>query len=221
MEKKSKLNKVMLIVFILALLVGLGTLFVILNKGKIFGKRLVKISAEVVEKEIVHSMEMTCDKKYLAIGTEDVANLLVTIDGVDMQEGFEYEISDETLVTIENNVVIPSTKEGTVIIKAKSLDYDLEEEITIEIIKPITKLYVQSEYSSIDINEQMQLEYTFKPSTATPVVEYSISDESIATIDESGIVTGVSAGTVTLTATDTITGIGASCKLKITSNVLQ
>ena len=221
MEKKSKLNKVMLIFFILALIVGLGTLFIILNKGKIFGKRLVKISAEVVEKEIVHSMEMTCDKKYLATGSEDVANLLVTIDGVDMQEGFEYEISDETLVTIENNVVIPSTKEGTVIIKAKSLDYDLEEEVTIEIIKPITKLYVQSEYSSIDINEQMQLEYTFKPSTATPVVEYSISDESIATIDESGIVTGVSAGTVTLTATDTITGIGASCKLKITSNVLQ
>lgn len=221
MENKSKLNKVMLIVFILALFVGLVTLFIIINKGNIFGKRLVEISGEVVEKEITHSIEMTCDKKYLAIDTEDVANLLVTIDGVDMQDGFEYSISDETLVTIENNVVKPTGEEGTVIIKAKSIDYGIEAETTIEIVKPITKLYVQSEYSSIDIGEQMQLEYTFKPSTATPVVEYSISDESIATIDDSGIVTGVSSGTVTLTATDTITGIGASCKLKISSNVQQ
>ena len=80
MENKSKLNKVMLIVFILALFVGLVTLFIIINKGNIFGKRLVEISGEVVEKEITHSIEMTCDKKYLAIDTEDVANLLVTID---------------------------------------------------------------------------------------------------------------------------------------------
>ena len=78
MENKSKLNKVMLIVFILALFVGLVTLFIIINKGNIFGKRLVEISGEVVEKEITHSIEMTCDKKYLAIDTEDVANLLVT-----------------------------------------------------------------------------------------------------------------------------------------------
>ena len=60
----------------------------------------------------------------------------------------------------------------------------------------------------------MKLEYTFKQSTATPKIEYSISDESIATIDENGIVTGVSSGTVVLTATDTVTGQGASCKLK-------
>lgn len=219
MEKKSKLNKVMLVFFILALVVGLITLFIILNKGKIFGKRLVKISGEVVEKEVVHSIEMTTDKKYLALGTEDVANLLVTIDGVDMQEGFELEISDGTLVTVENNVVKPVGTEGTVIIKAKSLDYGIEAEVTIEIVQPITKLYVKSEYTSIDIGEQMQLEYTFKPATATPVVEYYISDESIATIDDSGIVTGVSSGNVTLTAIDTITGIGASCNLKITSNV--
>lgn len=217
-NEKNILNRVMLIVFIIALLTGVVTLFIILNKGNIFGKRLVATNGDVVEKEVVHSIQMTTDKKYLATGTDDVANLIVTVDGVDMKDGIEFEVSDETLVSIENNIVTP-LEEGTVVIKARSTDYGIEAETTIEIVKPITKLYVQSEYSSIDIGEQMQLEYTYKPSTATPKVTYSTSDESLATVDENGIVTGVSSGTVTLTATDTVTGIGASCKLKISTNV--
>lgn len=220
MEKnKSALNKVMIITFIILLLTGVVTLFIILNKGNIFGKRLVTTSQEIVEKEIIHSIQITTDKKYLAINSDEQANLIITVDGVDMQDGFEIKVSDEELVTVENNVVTPLKEEGTVIITAVSTDYGIEAETTIEIVKPITKLYVQSEYSSIDIGEQMQLEYTYKPSTATPKVEYSTSDEGLATVDENGIVTGISSGTVTLTATDIVTGIGASCKLKISTNV--
>ena len=219
MERKSNLNKIMIISFVLLLLTGVLTLYNILNIGIVFGKRLVATSAEVVEKEIVHSIQMTTDKKYLSIESDEPANLIVTVDGVDMQEGIEYILSDDTLVNIENNMVKPLGKEGTVVITAKSLDYGIETELTIEIVKPITKLYVQSEYSSIDIGEEMQLEYTYKPSTGTPKVVYSTSDESLATVDENGIVTGISSGTVTLTATDTITGLGASCKLKISTNV--
>ena len=215
MESENKLNRVMLITFILVLVVGIITLFIILNKGKIFGKRLVKISEEVVKKEIVHSMEIACDKQYLAVNSKDVSNLVVTIDGVEMKDGFEYEISDETLVKIENNKVRVMGKEGTVVIKAKSLEYELEAETTIEIVEPITKLYIQLQDTNIDINEQVQVRCTFKPTNATPVVEYSVLDESIATVDENGILTGVSTGTVLLTARDTVTGIGASCKIKI------
>ena len=209
----------MLIVFIIALLTGLLTLFIILNKGVIFGKRLVATNGDMVEKEITHSIQITTDKKYLSTDSEEVANLNITIDGVDMQEGFEISLSDETLVDVNNNVLTPLGKEGTVVITVKSIDYGIEAETTIEIVKPITKLYLQTEYSSIDIGEEMQLEYTYKPSTATPKVQYSTSDEGLATVDENGIVTGVSSGTVTLTATDIITGIGASCKLKISTNV--
>lgn len=218
-KRKSNLNRLMLIVFIIALLTGLLTLFIILNKGVIFGKRLVATNGDMVEKEITHSIQITTDKKYLSTDSEEVANLNITIDGVDMQEGFEISLSDETLVDVNNNVLTPLGKEGTVVITVKSIDYGIEAETTIEIVKPITKLYLQTEYSSIDIGEEMQLEYTYKPSTATPKVQYSTSDEGLATVDENGIVTGVSSGTVTLTATDIITGIGASCKLKISTNV--
>ena len=221
MEKKSNLNKIMLIVFIIALLTGILTLSIVLNKGSLFGKRLVSTSGDIVEKEVTHSIQITTDKKYLSTDSEDVATLIITVDGVDMQDGFELEISDESLVSVENNIVTPLGNEGVVIITAKSTDYGIEAETTIEIVEPITKLYVQTEYTSIDIGEEMQLEYTYKPSTSTPKVEYSSSDEEIATVDENGIVTGVSSGTVTLTATDTITGLGASCKLKISSNVQE
>ena len=135
MEKKNKLDKIMLIVFIITLLTGLLTLYIVLNKGSVFGKRLVSTSEDIVEKEVIHSIQITTDKKYLSTDSEDTANLIVTIDGVDIQDGFELEVSDENLVSIENNVVTSLGKTGEVVIKAKSTDYEIEDEITIEIVE--------------------------------------------------------------------------------------
>lgn len=216
MGRKSKLNRVLKITFIIAVITAALTLYIVLNKGKIFGKRLIALEKEKVQQEVTHSIQLTTDEKYLAIGEETVANLLVTIDGVDVTEGFELKLSDETLASVENNVVTPLETEGSLVITAVSTEFGIEAETTIEIVKPITKLYLQTEYSSIAVGEEMQLEYTFKPSTSTPKVEYQTSDETLATVDSNGIVTGVGAGTVTLTATDIITGKAASCKLKIT-----
>lgn len=135
MEKKNNLDKIMLIVFIITLLTGLLTLYIVLNKGSVFGKRLVSTSEDIVEKEVIHSIQITTDKKYLSTDSEDTANLIVTIDGVDIQDGFELEVSDENLVSIENNVVTSLGKTGEVVIKAKSTDYEIEDEITIEIVE--------------------------------------------------------------------------------------
>ena len=45
------------------------------------------------------------------------------------------------------------------------------------------------------------------------LIEYESSDESIATVNDSGVVTGVSEGTVTITGTDKITGKTATHKI--------
>ena len=140
MEKKDNINKIMIITFIMLLLTGLVTLFIILNKGNIFGKRLVLMSSEVVEKEIIHSIQITTDKKYLIINSDEQAKLIITVDGVDVQEGIEFQISDENMVEIENNMVFPLEKEGIVIIKAKSVEYDIEAEVAIEIVKSMSDI---------------------------------------------------------------------------------
>ena len=62
------------------------------------------------------------------------------------------------------------------------------------------------------------MQYSCKPQTSDVKVNisYKSSDESIATVNESGIVTGVSKGTVTITGKDEITGIEATYKVKVT-----
>ena len=55
----------------------------------------------------------------------------------------------------------------------------------------------------IEIGETIDLDVTFAGDDGEPVaVIWSSSDESVATVDDDGVVTGVSAGTVTITATD-------------------
>ena len=60
----------------------------------------------------------------------------------------------------------------------------------------------------------MKLQVT--PSDASiDTLEYSSSDEKIATVNHNGIVTGVSAGKVTITVTDVYTGNEKSVNLTI------
>jgi uncharacterized protein YjdB len=77
-------------------------------------------------------------------------------------------------------------------------------------------LTLSSEETSIEVGQETTMSYICKPQTQDVKVDitYESSDESIATVSGE-IVTGVSAGTVTITGTDQITGISATYKLKV------
>lgn len=211
-NKDAKLNKSLKITFIIFLISGIIALVIILNKGKIFGNNLVAVSNPEVQ-ETVHSIQLTTDKLYLS-KNGDTTEAMITIDGLDATEGYELTSSDETVAKIEDNT-IKSVGVGTVIIKAKSTAYNVESEVTIDVVSPITSLTLESEFSSISVGGETQLSFTYKPSTATANLTYTSSDEEIATVNDSGIVTGKATGNVTITAEDSITGKKATCKIKI------
>ena len=58
--------------------------------------------------------------------------------------------------------------------------------------------------NKLNVGETSQLTVTMTPEGASPSVTWTSDDESIATVDENGLVTAVSAGRVRITATSTI-----------------
>ena len=208
-NKKSVLNRVLTIAGIIFVITIMVTLFIILNKGNIFGFRLVAVSEDIEE---THTIQLVASSDYLF--TDEEAELYVTIDGEDVTAGYEIIVSDEEIVSVEENKIM-ALETGTVTITAISTEYEIQSEITISIVEPITKLTIESEYTKIDVGEQTQISYTYQPTEANIDIEYASTDEEIATIDENGIITGISEGSVTIIATDSITGKSASCSITV------
>ena len=67
--------------------------------------------------------------------------------------------------------------------------------------------------STLKVGNDRQLTLITTPSNATRTsIKFTSSDEEVATVNNNGIVTGVSKGTVIITATDEITGQKAEVK---------
>lgn len=70
--------------------------------------------------------------------------------------------------------------------------YDRLTEVTVQ---------MKSEDTTIYATDRLQLSVKVKPVSFTGGVVWSSSDETVATVDKNGIVTGVAPGTATTTAT--------------------
>lgn len=69
---------------------------------------------------------------------------------------------------------------------------------------------------SVQAGSSLQLNATLQPSGATGTVTWSSDDTDVATVNSYGLVTGVSAGTATITAS--VASYSASCEITVTSN---
>ena len=65
----------------------------------------------------------------------------------------------------------------------------------------VTGIGVTPSTASVDVDDIVQLNASLYPTGATGTITWTSSSETVATVDENGIVTGVGAGTVTITAT--------------------
>ncbi|MDN2452523.1 phage major tail protein, TP901-1 family [Lactobacillus sp. UCMA15818] len=81
---------------------------------------------------------------------------------------------------------------------------------------PATAITLDKTTASVEVGSTVQLTASLTPDDAGSVVTYSSSDESIATVDDGGVVTGVAAGSATITAT-TSNGLTATCAVTVTA----
>jgi uncharacterized protein YjdB len=87
---------------------------------------------------------------------------------------------------------------------------------------PLNGIEVSNDESSLAVGSKLQLSVIANPENTTDVytLSYKSSDESIASVDENGVVTGVKAGKVTITIT-TSNGIETSYDLTIENEAIN
>ncbi len=206
-------KKSLIISICIFIIVGMCALLLILNKGHIGSVALVNTEETSEDEVIAPKLEITTESKYLSSKAKETTTLLATIDGEIIAEGIEYTSSDETIAKIEDGEVV-ALKDGNVKITGT---YEGQTAITeIHVITPIKNITFTSTSKSIRVGKELQMKLQVTPSDADiSTLKYTSSDETIATVNANGIVTGVSAGKVTITVTDEYTGKEKSVNLTI------
>lgn len=117
--------------------------------------------------------------------------------------------SDESIATVDSNgLVTPvgisdTDTMGSAVITVTSKAYPATKlEFPILVFIPVTQIEMSESSISPMVETTHQLSYTVYPDDATlPLAKWSSSNESIATVDENGLVTAVSGGKAVISAT--------------------
>ena len=94
--------------------------------------------------------------------------------------------------------------------------------LSIEPVKA-TKLTLDKTTATISVDEEIQLIATIEPgNTDNKSITWTSSDENVATVDENGVVTAISAGSVIITAkTSDGSNLSASCEIKVVTSSIE
>lgn len=204
-------NKSLIVSICIFIIVGMCALLLILNKGHIGTWGLVSLEDD--EEVIMPKLEIEAEGKYLSSVDKETSVLTATVDGEIITQDIEYKSSNEEIAKIEDGEII-AVSDGKVTITGTYGGQTAETEV--QVITPIKKITFTSTSKTIRVGRELQMKLQVTPSSAyVDTLKYTSSDESIATVNSNGIVTGVSAGKVTIIVIDEYTGQEKSVDLTI------
>lgn len=182
--------------------VGLGSTIITATVGSVTDEVMVN----VVEEGAVVIEPTSIDvfgEDSVVIGEE--ISLWAEVD-VDIPVTINWSSSNNAIATINSNGDVKGISKGTVVILASIAGYpSIAKTKTIEVLSeaPIiidaTEL-ILSGPSAVNIDATITLSSAIGPEGATGTVLYSSSDDAIATVSPSGVVSGIAEGSVTITA---------------------
>ncbi len=110
--------------------------------------------------------------------------------------------SSTGVATVDASGVVTGVSGGTAIITATSADGSYTKTKSVTVTVPVTGVSDVSGASTVAVGSSITLSASVTPGNATnQTITWSSGATGVATVDASGVVTGVSAGTATITAT--------------------
>lgn len=126
-----------------------------------------------------------------------------------------YESSDNSIATIDEKGLITAVDAGSATITAKNSKGKTDEcQVTVSHVLPNRIKIATNQFTIIpEQSINISTEVRFIPQNVTErTLTYSVDSPNIVTVDEKGTITGITAGTATITATSS-NGISTSCTI--------
>ena len=161
-----------------------------------------KTQVRVTVKQQPTSIELTPDPLTIAVGARGTLTATVLPKDAD-NKSVTWSSSDESIATVDSRGRVISVGRGEATITATSVeDPSVSASAKVEDVQLATSLSFTQKQFSVLLNKTAQLELTVLPEdTDDKSVTYKVKNEKIATVDANGVITGVSGGKTTVTAT--------------------
>ncbi|GHV65841.1 hypothetical protein FACS1894199_07660 [Bacteroidia bacterium] len=158
----------------------------------------------------------------LALGGIEQTTLTATVQpSTANNKDFTWTSDDITVARVNSSGLVEAYGEGVANIVATTDDGGHTDTCVVTVSIAVTGITLDEATASfiVGLDGPLQLTPTVLPTDATNQdIEWSSSDESIATVDANGVVTAIGSGTTTITATTVDGGKTAVCK--VTSTIL-
>ena len=180
---------------------------------------IVNVTPKQVKSIIVDKDEMTLERG-------ETAQLSVTVYPQDADDSsVEWSSENNEVATVDSKGTVVAISSGTTIIRATTNDgsnLTAECQVTVTSLKA-TGISIDRTEATLERDATLQLTATVAPDDADDrTVTWSSADSGIARVDGAGLVTAVSVGTTTITATTGDgTGLTASCTVTVTPKTVQ
>lgn len=130
-----------------------------------------------------------------------------------------WESSDPSIATVDPNGLVISISEGTATITFTANDGGFTDQAIItvtNIVIPLVSVTVAPETATLDVGEALQLTKELLPEDTTDTSgTWTSNDESVAIVDETGLVTALSEGEAVITYTANDSGLSDSSTITV------
>ena len=148
------------------------------------------------------------DEEVVYVGGQTTVEAIVekTIDSAPDKTELIWTSSDDSIVVVSNQGVISGKSEGEAVVSCRAADNEyIIAELSVKSVLPVSSVSLSEEKATVLLYEGketgLQLDCTVYPDGAhCKDVDWISSNASVATVDENGYVSFLSAGNVTITA---------------------
>lgn len=163
----------------------------------------------------VEEVRITSDDLILNVGDE-VALTAEVLPLTASNRTVVWSTTDENVITIDSNGTLKAVNAGHAAVFCRSLDNGAEDYINVYVRQPVSTVTMNTNAITVPKGTEFWLYATILPEDAdVKIVDWSTSDETLATVGPDGKVTALMPGVVTITATSRDTGDSDFCVVTI------